>query len=291
MEEIHHDNADGQSPALILPGHLQQLLLGLVAELALPVAHGEFRHHGHLAGGVRVGLLDLGGGIPGGDPVVQLLGGEGLPGGDVFAEIHPSNGGVVPQEAIAQGTEEEGNAGLGIPLRQLQVGTLQIQEGLLILAHAVELFLGIGDKPGGEPVVAADDGLELSGFHIQRAAGGAEHVPAIPQVLLQQHFPSLVIEGQLADEVQLRPDIAVYDAAAVLPDLDHRVAVRLGKQCPVLGVRLRLLPGPDPEGVFAPGLDPQPLRPVAVAQGVSIPFKKTVDNSYFVVICHILFPF
>ena len=124
VEEVHHNHRDGQSPLFVLPGDGEQLLLGLVAQLALPKAHGEVGHHRHGARHGGVLLLHLGGGVPGGDPVVQNVRGHGLEGGDVLAEDGPAHGGVVPQKAVAPGGQEEGYAGLGVALGQLQVGAL-----------------------------------------------------------------------------------------------------------------------------------------------------------------------
>ena len=124
MEEVHHDHGDGQLAALILPRHRQQFLLGAVAQLALPKALGKVRHFRHRSRGLGVRLLDLGGGVPGGDPIVQLGGALGLPGGQVLAKAHPAHARVVPQKAVAQGGQQEGHGGLGIALGQLQIAAL-----------------------------------------------------------------------------------------------------------------------------------------------------------------------
>ena len=58
MEEVTDDDGDRQAALLVLPRHRKELLLGLVAKLALPEAHGELGHHGNRAADCRVSLLD-----------------------------------------------------------------------------------------------------------------------------------------------------------------------------------------------------------------------------------------
>ena len=162
VEEIDDDNVNGKALPLVFPGHVQKLLLGLIAQLALPEAQPIFGHHGHGAGNGPVGLYQFGRGIAGYNPVIQRLGGESLKAGDVFSENRPADGGVVPQQPVSQGGNHKGNRGLGITVGKLQIRALQIQIGLLILAHAVDAFVGIeGLEPGCQMVISAWNGAEF----------------------------------------------------------------------------------------------------------------------------------
>ena len=269
MEEIDDDQVQRQAPALVFPRHGEKLLLGLVTELALPEAQAVFGHHGYGAGDRGVGGFDLPGCVPGHKPVIQPLGGIGLEAHHVFAQHGPAHGGVVPQEAVPQRGEEEGNRNLGVALGQLQIRTLQIQIGLLVLAHAVELLFRVeGLKAGGEAVVAAGNGFEFPGLHLDGAAIGIEGVPAVAVVFLQKYFAGLVVSGQLAAPAEVDGQLAVGEAAAMFGLADFGPGAVGLRQGPVLGGHLGLLPGPDADGVVAPGLDAKAFAAKAVEQGV-----------------------
>ena len=140
VEEVGHDHRDGQVAPLVLAGYLEQLVLGPVAQLALPEAHGELGHHRHGAGGAGIGLFDLGRGVAGGDPVVEDVGRLRVPLGDILAKGRLADGGVVPEEAVAQAGEHEGHAGLRVAVGQLERAALDVEVRLLVLAHAEQLF-------------------------------------------------------------------------------------------------------------------------------------------------------
>ncbi len=123
----------------------------------------------------RVGILafDLAGRIAGADPVVHLSGDVRLPLHQVLAEVRPADGGIMPQEAVALIGQHKRHTGLRVAVCQFKVGIFDIQDVLLILPHAVELFAVIGLKAHGELVIAADDGLEEAGLNVQCACAGA----------------------------------------------------------------------------------------------------------------------
>lgn len=282
MKEVDDDDVDGQPPALVLPRHGKKLLLGLVAELALPKAQAVLGHHGRRAGDRGIGCFDLLGAVSGHQPVVQDFGGVGLEAHDVLAQHRPAHGGVVPEEAVAERREKERHRSLGIPVGQLQVRALEVQIGLLVLSHAVELFPGVqGLKPGGQVVVAAGDGLEFPALHLDGAALGIENVPAIAVILLQELFPILIVGRQLAAAGEVDGELAVDETVAGFGFLDFGLrTVRLGERPIFLG-HLSLLPSADADSVFAPGLDAQGFGIAAVNQSVFFDSKQSNTQEFY----------
>ena len=102
VEEIDHDHIDRNTTTMIFSCHLKQLLLGLIAQLALPESKSVLRHHRHLTGRIRISLFDLCRCIACGDPVVQFLRGLYLPGRDVLIEADSSDRRIVPEEAVTK---------------------------------------------------------------------------------------------------------------------------------------------------------------------------------------------
>ena len=146
VEEVHHDHVQRKAALFVLAQDGEQLVLGPVTQLALPEAHAVVGHHRAVAGGVGVGMLDLGGLVARGNPVVQRLGGPGLPLGHVLAEADAADRRVVPQKAVALGRNVEGHGSLGVPVRKLQHAAHLVQTPVLILAHAEDLLAGFGSK-------------------------------------------------------------------------------------------------------------------------------------------------
>ena len=140
MEKVCYNDINLQSTAMIFPCHLKQLLLRLIAQLALPEAKSVLRHHRHLSGRICIGLLDLCRGISRCDPVVHLLRGFGNPLGHIFAKGHAADRRIVPQKSITVAGKCKRDTCLRIAMCQLQCTALDIQIRLLILAHSVELL-------------------------------------------------------------------------------------------------------------------------------------------------------
>ena len=184
VEEVDHDNVDGDVPPVVFPGHGQNFFLGAVAQLALPQAHAVLPHHGGAArdGGVLVQKLP--GLVLGGDPVVHFLAGPGHPFGQVLAEGHFAHGGIVPQKAVAQAGNHEGHRYLGIALGQLQHAALHIQVGLLILAHAEDFFPVGAFKAHGQLVVPGGVGQPFPAGHLQAVAFPGDGAVVKPVIFL-----------------------------------------------------------------------------------------------------------
>ena len=278
VEEIHHDRVQGQAHGLVLAGDGHQLILGAVAQLALPVAHAVLGHHGSAAGGGGVVVLNLRRSVAAGDVVVQLLGGAGRPLGAVGGEGGGADGRVVPQEAIAAAGDEEGHAGLGIAVAELQGGALLVQVLVLILAHAEDHLVVVGLEQRGEGEVrGAGDGLQ---FPRGNAQGGRIPVDAVAvaPVFLGEQLALLVPEAQPALLVDLHRQLSVGNGVhlarlmimgvllGLVPGIGGVDLLHgddggdgfhgLGER-PVVGVHLRLAGHADAEAVAAPGVDPQ----------------------------------
>ena len=277
VEEVDDDLVDVDALGLVLPGDGEHLVLRAVAQLALPKAHAVLREGAGAAGDGGVVLQDLLGVLRGGDPVVHLLGGAGDPLGVVLAEGHLAHGRVVPQEPVAQGRNRKRHRDLRIALRQLQRAALQVQIGLLVLAHAedllpvvaLELDVQLVLRPADDALPGAVDDLEAPALARERAV--------IHPVVFAQDLLAVPVEGDDPGEVDDRLDAAVGDGGlfllvdgavpdpvVLLLDDDERLPVGdvLRQRPGVLG-ELALHGGADAQGILAPRLDAGPL-PVVV---------------------------
>jgi len=212
MEEIADNDIHGEPAPSVFPRHLQKLFLVPVAQLALPEAQAVFGHHGDAAGGIGIMGEDLRRIISRGDPVIQLPAAFSRPLGHVFGKGHAACRGVVPEKTVPAGGKAEGNRGLGVPVRQFQRTAFKIQVPLLILPHAVDLFILLGLKRANDFMISAQNG----GVRVRGKAQGAR----VAQ-FFQEKFSSFIIETDLA--AVLPPmrtlhhsrDAAVYHAERV----------------------------------------------------------------------------
>ena len=128
---------------LVLPGNVQNLLLIVIAQFALPEAKSVLRHHRDSSCRQRVFFLNLLWIVPGCDPVVQLFCAFCHPLRGIGPEMHLSDRRIVPQESITEAGHIERDTRLGISVCQFQVAAFQVHPLLLILSHAVNLLLRI----------------------------------------------------------------------------------------------------------------------------------------------------
>ena len=215
MEKVYHDDIQGNPAPLIFPGHLQHLLLGAVAQLALPQAQGILREFGSPSRDSGIVLQDGLRIVVRRDPVVQLLGQAAVPLGIVGSEHHLADSGIVPQEAVTFAGDIEGHADLGVALGQLQDAAFQIQVRLLILPHAVYLLALLSLEAHCDAVITAADRLELAGEHFH---AGAVLIGATP-------VSGVFFQYDLAVLRELQP-AAVVQRAAYLPVPDDGPALR-----------------------------------------------------------------
>ena len=162
VEVVGDDHRQRQPAPLVLTRDAEQLVLGLVTELALPEARGPFREHRRAPGRLAVLAEQVRGIVGGGDPVVPLPGGLGHPAGDRDAQLDPADARVVPEQAVAEVGDEERDADLGVALHELDDGALLVEQAVLVLAEPVEAL----------PVPGVEQHLE-----VVRAAAGRD-VPA-----------------------------------------------------------------------------------------------------------------
>ncbi len=287
VEEVD-DNLINFNPCLLIgPCDLQHLLLGPIAELALPKPHPILREHRRPPGHAGVVLQDLLRRICCGDPVVHLPGGGSGPLGDRLAKHHAADGRVIPQHAVSKARDEERHGDLGISLDELQLTPLQVHVLLLVLAHAEDLLAVISLKADLEGVFGpADDPLPGAALDLEASRLPGDR-PVIAAEVLPQDLLSLLIKRDHARIVYRSRKISVCDSRLgagphaaprglllIASDFDScRRPVRFLRQRPVRVLDLQKLCSPDPEGILPPALDPQRL-PVPFCLQHPIPVEK-----------------
>ena len=260
VEVVDDDHRQRQPAPLVLARDAEQLILGLVAQLALPEAGRPLRQHRRAAGRLAVLAQDARGSGCGRDPVVPLPAGFGDPPGDGPAQLDTADAGVVPQQAVAPAGDQERDRHLGVALRQLDDGALLVEPAVLVLAQAVEALVVMRLEQHLEVVGAAAVGLVAPGRRAGEVRGG----------LGQQLDAVRAQEVQLAGRGDLGHQPAVGDPASLGGNLDTGRAVarrRLVEKGP-RQILADALPyrAPDPQAVRAPGLDPDDLVPALPLQ-------------------------
>ena len=101
VEVIHDNDINRKIPALIFPRSLQNLLLRLVAKLALPESEPILRHHGNLSRYIRIMMLNFCRCVRRSDPVIQLLCGFRIPFRQILSKRHSPDGWIIPEHPIA----------------------------------------------------------------------------------------------------------------------------------------------------------------------------------------------
>ena len=146
---VNDDGVDGNPSPLVLPGHLQQILLALIAKPALPEARRPAGKPGRVAGQVAVSLHGPGGRLPRIDKIVRLVSAVRHKHSVVAGGLAAPRGRIVPEEAVAQGGVQHRQRGLGIVMDNLAGAALAVKQILLLLPHAVKMFpfVGVKDHP------------------------------------------------------------------------------------------------------------------------------------------------
>ena len=99
---VDHKNIQRNAAFFVLARHVQNLLLVVVAQLALPEAKAVLRHHRNFTNGICKVLFNFCRGIACGYPVVELLCGACQPFRCVRSEMNLTDRCIVPQEAVAK---------------------------------------------------------------------------------------------------------------------------------------------------------------------------------------------
>lgn len=215
VKEVANNNIQRDIPALILPRHIQQLLLIPIPQLTLPEPKPILRHHRHIPSDSGIRLLNLRRPIPSNNPIIQCLGRVRLKAHRIRPQHSPPYPRVIPQQPVPQRRQRKRHTRLRVAVRELNVPALEIQPGLLVLAHAEDLLARVERlKPHREVEVASSrDWAELARFDFQGAAFGVCWVASVPGVLFQELFVGLgVVDGQFAAFGHYRADFAVGDA-------------------------------------------------------------------------------
>ena len=214
-----HRQRDAQLP--VFPGHLQHLLLPLVAQLALPEAQGVFRDHRGVARQVRQLFAGLPG-AAGNDHVVHRFGAVAAPAGPVEAQLHRAGGGHVPKKPVAQGGIDVRDRRLGVDVAQVHRAALLAEDVDPLVAQAVELLVFVRLEGGPHRPQAAAHAAVVA------VAGGEGHFRLLPEdrlILDKIGDPSPLFKPDL-QPARLEPHVL-----PVPPDVGLRLP---GEQGPVL---------------------------------------------------------
>ena len=141
-EPILHNVVDGNVLGPVTRGYCFQLLLRLVLVFALPEAVCPAAKERHLAGELAIAGDDLVGVRAVDEVVVDAV-------GDFCAQIermnetivHAAARGVVPEDAVSVGGDEERNGDVGVLLRQVNRFAAIIPHAGLVLAETIETFM------------------------------------------------------------------------------------------------------------------------------------------------------
>jgi hypothetical protein len=270
VEEVADDGVQRQPAPGVLAGDAEELLLGAVAQLALPEAGGPLRQHGGVPGGRRVAPHGLRG-PPGRDPVVDLPGAVGHPARAVPGQLHPPDRGVVPQKRVAPVGGQHRDGDLGVALHQVEDGALLVQQAVLVLAEPVQPLALVRREALLQAVVAV-------------AGGGVEagaRPPEVGSLLCQQLRPG--VGAQEADQalgVHLGGDRADGEGRQARADLDgdgpgRRRLVQQRPRQP--GQHGPAEPRPHPYGVGPPRLDEHRFLAAAPLQR-AVPLGEGADG-------------
>lgn len=96
MEEVNDNNIQRQLPLMVLSSNLEQLVLSLIPQLALPKTKAILGHLRRSASDGGVCLENLCWGVIHYDPVVQSAGDESFVCGKILAKDSPPDCRVIP---------------------------------------------------------------------------------------------------------------------------------------------------------------------------------------------------
>ncbi len=290
MEKVHHNGIQRQATPFVFTGHGKQFFLGAVAQLALPIAHAVFRHHGAHAGDGGILLFNFSRGIAGSNVIIQLHAAVGLPFGLVGAEGHRTDGRIVPKEAIPPAGYIEGHAGLAVAVCQFQGGAFFVQMFVLILAHAENLFIVIGFKPCHHgKIIAAGHRPHFPCRHPKGHAIAVQPVTVAP-VFFRQKLALLIVKADPAFHIHPGFNFAVFQRPSggrlmiLFPFFTLVPGVRiingfagnfcsifrqLFRQSPIIFIHFCLPRHADAQAVFPPGFNPGLMGAVCQNKAVS----------------------
>ena len=144
MEIVDDNGRYGNSPLLIFSGHLQQLVLTLVAQLALPEAGRPIGESGRIARQVAVDLHHIRRLLPRKNQIIRLIGAVRAPQRMVSGGLAPSRRRVVPEKPVSQRGINIGQRGFGIVMHQIAGAALSVKGVLRLLTQTVKMLSLVG---------------------------------------------------------------------------------------------------------------------------------------------------
>ncbi len=274
MEEVADDDRQRQAAPAVLAGHLEQLRLGAVAQLALPEPGGPPGQYGGVAGRVGVVAQDVGG-LPGGHPVVQLPCAVGDPARSGLGELDPADRRRVPQQAVAPVGQQDGNGHLAVALHQVDHRALLVEHAVGVLTETVDPLPRVGPEALLQTVVA------VAGGGVEARAGPPEVVRLLGQQFAAVGGPQegeppcggvqLGIAGVGGVAVDADGDRAVDQGRGGTLDRDDGGPARRALQQRTGEVLEQRAAGgrADPDRVATPRLHPQGLAPGTPLEGAA----------------------
>ena len=215
VEEVDDNHIDRKALFLVFPCNRQNLLLRAVAKLALPQSHEIFRKHGRTSGYRRIFFQDFLRRISCRNPVIHLPGCRCLPLCIVLSKGDTTNCRIIPEEPIAHGRNFKRYCNLRVSLLQTQNTALQIQIGLLILAHSVNLLLINALKANIQREISAWDSLPLTAPDFKAAALLPEGAVIEAEIFAKELLP-ILIKGNDAGKIDRGRDPSVGDPRKLL---------------------------------------------------------------------------
>ena len=232
MEKVDDDDVQRDAAAVILARDGEHLLLRAVAELALPEPQRVLGEFGRPSDKRGIRFHDLLGRISDRQPAIALFQALRMPLGHVLAEHRSADRGIVPEEPVPARREQERHADLRVALSQLEGATLQVEIGLLILPHAVQLLPVRALKAQRESIIAPDRRAVFARHHAER--GRVRRVVFVTAVILLENGSAVAVKPDLTEAADLRAQPAVCNARFVFADLDLRPFIRGARKRPVL---------------------------------------------------------
>ena len=214
VEKVDHNLVNPDAFLLILSRNGKYFLLGTIAQLALPQAHQLLREHRCPACHGCILCQEFLRVFPGSNPVIHLFCAAGNPFCLVPGKGDPAYRRVIPQKTVSQGTDHKGNRNLTVALGQFKHRAFQVQEGLLVLSHAIDLFIFVGIKTNRQLIIAAPHNpFPFTVNHFQ-AAAGLNQCSAVRAVVFPQDQFSVSVKTDHSGKVDSSADPSVFNLGA-----------------------------------------------------------------------------
>lgn len=106
-------------------------------------------------------------------------------------------------------------------MRKFDLSSFDIQVGLLVLSHAIDLLLWIKAlEPGREMIVTTNDWFELARFNLESATFWICKLSPVPSKLLEQDFSTVITDSHFTPLRYCSANTAVHQGSAFICDVD-----------------------------------------------------------------------